>query len=130
MTNPVLWTPTAERIERAAITGFARRRGLPEDYAALHRWSVEHLEEFWAAIWDEYGVQGSYDTVLASREMPGAEWFPGARINYAGHIFQDKDDAAVAIQHASESRPLASLTWGELREQTARIRSGLVALGV
>jgi acetoacetyl-CoA synthetase len=125
-----LWTPTPERIERAAITGFARRRGLPEDYAALHRWSVEHLEEFWAAIWDEYGVQGSYDVVLRSREMPGAEWFPGARVNYAGHIFGGKDDAALAIQHASESRPLQAWTWGELREHTARIRAGLVALGV
>jgi acetoacetyl-CoA synthetase len=130
MTPPVLWTPSAERIERAAITGFARRRGLPEDYAALHRWSVDRLEDFWAAIWDEYGVRGSYDAVLASREMPGAKWFPGARVNYAAHIFQGKDDAALTIQHASESRPLGSWTWGELREQTARIRAGLMARGV
>jgi acetoacetyl-CoA synthetase len=130
MTPPVLWTPSANRIERAALTGFARRRGLPEDYAALHRWSIENLEDFWAAIWDEYGVAGSYDRVLGSREMPGAEWFPGARVNYAGHVFQGKDDSDLAIQHASESRPLQSWTWGELREQTARIRAGLVALGV
>jgi acetoacetyl-CoA synthetase len=130
MTPPVLWTPSAERVERAAITGFARRRGLPEEYAALHRWSVENLEEFWAAIWDEYGVRGSYDTVLASRAMPGAEWFPGARVNYARHIFEGKDDGALAIQHASESRPLGSWTWGELRERAARIRAGLVARGV
>ena len=130
MTSPVLWTPSAERIERAAITGFARRRGLPEDYAALHRWSVEHLDEFWAAIWDEYGVQGTYEAVLASREMPGAEWFPGARVNYAAHILQGKDDGALAIQHASESRPRGAWTWGELREQTARVRAGLAALGV
>ncbi|MFL5843188.1 MAG: acetoacetate--CoA ligase [Solirubrobacteraceae bacterium] len=130
MTPPVLWTPSPERIERAAITQFARRRGLPEDYAELQRWSVDHLEEFWAAIWEEYGVDGSYDAVLGARAMPGAEWFPGARVNYAAHVFKGKDDSALAIQHASESRPLQSWTWGELREQTARIRAGLVSLGV
>jgi acetoacetyl-CoA synthetase len=107
-----MWEPSAARVERALITAFARRRGLPKNYEALHRWSVENLEEFWAAIWDEYGVEGSYDRVLGSREMPGAKWFPGAHLNYARHIFQGKADAALAIQHASESRELASWTWG------------------
>ena len=130
MTPPVLWTPTPERIERALITRFARARGLPEDYGALWRWSVEHVEDFWAAIWEEYGVEGGYEAVLASREMPGAVWFPGARVNYAGHMFRGRDDDALAIQHMSESRALAAWTWGELREQTARIRAGLVARGV
>ena len=130
MTPTVLWTPSPERVERALITRFARSRGLPEDYESLWRWSVESLEEFWAAIWDEYEVAGSYDTVLASREMPGAEWFPGARVNYAGHVFAGKPDDRVAIRHASECRELGSWTWGELREQTARIRAGLVAHGV
>jgi acetoacetyl-CoA synthetase len=130
MAPPVLWTPSRERIERALITGFARRRGLPEDYAGLWRWSVENLEEFWAAIWDEYDVEGTYGCVLGSRGMPGAEWFPGTRVNYAGHIFRGRDDAAPAIQHASESRALGAWTWGDLRRETARIRAGLVALGV
>jgi acetoacetyl-CoA synthetase len=130
MAPPVLWTPSRERIERALITGFARRRGLPEDYAGLWRWSVENLEEFWAAIWDEYDVEGTYGRVLGSRGMPGAEWFPGTRVNYAGHIFRGRDDAAPAIQHASESRALGAWTWGDLRRETARIRAGLVALGV
>jgi acetoacetyl-CoA synthetase len=127
---PVLWTPSPERVERALVTQFARSRGLPEDYHSLWRWSVEQLEDFWAAIWDEYEVGGGYDAVLASREMPGAVWFPGARVNFAEHMFRGRADGALAIQHASESRELASWTWGELREQTARIRAGLVALGV
>ena len=105
MTPPVLWTPSPERIERARITSFARDRGLPTDYDALWRWSVEHLDDFWAAIWDEFGVAGSYEAVLGSREMPGAEWFPGARVNYAEHLFRGKPDDRLAIQHASESRP-------------------------
>src|SRR4051794_261757 len=130
MTPPVLWTPSPERVERALVTRFAREHGLPEDYDALWRWSVEHLEDFWALIWKHFGVAGSYDAVLASREMPGAEWFPGARVNYAGHMFAGKPDDRLAIQHASESRELASWTWGDLRRETARVRAGLVALGV
>jgi acetoacetyl-CoA synthetase len=130
MTPPVLWTPSPERVERALVTRFAREHGLPEDYDALWRWSVEHLEDFWALIWKHFGVAGGYDAVLASREMPGAEWFPGARLNYAGHMFAGKPDDRLAIQHASESRELAGWTWGDLRRETARVRAGLVALGV
>ena len=88
---PVLWRPNAERIERAAITRFAREHGLPADYAELWQWSVDDIERFWAAIWEHFDVAGSYDQVLGSREMPGAEWFPGARLSYAEHIFRDKD---------------------------------------
>jgi acetoacetyl-CoA synthetase len=130
MTPRLLWTPSAERIERARITRFARERGLPTDYDELWRWSVEHLEDFWAAIWDEFRVDGSYDGVLVSREMPGAQWFPGARVNYAQHLLAGKPGDRLAIQHASESRELSSWTWGELRNHTARIRAGLVAAGV
>ncbi|MEJ7785015.1 MAG: acetoacetate--CoA ligase [Solirubrobacteraceae bacterium] len=131
MTPPVLWTPSPERIERAAVTRFARKRGLPENYSELHRWSVEHLEDFWAAIWEEYNVPGAYDRVLASRDMPGAKWFPGAKeINYAAQVVAGKHPDTLAIQHASESRPLTSWTWGELIEQAGRIRAGLVARGV
>src|SRR4051794_21366336 len=62
--------------------------------------------------------------------MPGAEWFPGAKLNYAKHIFRGRDPEALAIQHASETRELASWTWGDLEHETARIRAGLVELGV
>jgi acetoacetyl-CoA synthetase len=127
---PVLWTPSAERVERANVTRFARERGLPTDYAELWRWSVENIDEFWAAVWEHFGVEGSFDRVLGRREMPGAEWFPGARVNYAGHLFAGKPAERVAIRHASENRELGEWTWGELRRETARIRAGLVALGV
>ncbi len=106
-----------------------RERGF-DDYAALWQWSVDDLEGFWASIWDFFGVAGSYDRVLASREMPGARWFPGAEVNYAEHLFRGKDDDAVAIVHASELRELSELTWGELRRQTASMIARLRALGV
>jgi len=130
MTRRLLWTPSAEQIEHAAITRFARERGLPTDYDALWRWSVENLEEFWASIWEYYDVEGSHGAVLASREMPGAEWFPGTRLNYAAHLFRGKPDDRLAIQHASELQDVGSWTWGDLRRETSRIRAGLLALGV
>ncbi len=68
--------------------------------------------------------------MLASREMPGAQWFPGAEVNYAEHLFRGKADDAVAIVHASELRELSELTWGELRHQTASMIARLRALGV
>ena len=68
--------------------------------------------------------------MLGSREMPGAEWFPGATVSYARHIFRGRDDDDVAIRHASELRELGEWTWGDLRAQTAAVAAGLRALGV
>lgn len=134
---PILWTPDPARVERAQLTRFARwladERDVHVDgYDALWRWSVDELESFWAAIWDYFEVQAHtpYERVLSSHEMPGARWFEGATLNYAEHVFRGRDDAAVAIRHASELRPLAQLTWGELRALTARIAAGLRAEGV
>src|SRR3954452_7026657 len=125
----LLWEPPAELVERAVMTRYMRERGF-DDYASLWQWSVEDLDGFWASIWDFFGVAGGYDRVLASREMPGAQWVPGAEVNYAEHLFRGKDDDAVAIVHASELRELSELTWGELRHQTARVAARLRALGV
>src|SRR3954449_3425097 len=130
MSAELLWQPSPERVERATLTRFARERGLPEDYGELWRWSVDNLDEFWAAIWDFFSIDGSYEKVLGNREMPGAEWFPGSRLSYARHIFRGKDDSEVAIRHASELRDLGEWTWGDLRGQTARIAAGLRRLGV
>src|SRR3954454_3770353 len=129
-TPPVLWQPSPDRIACANITRFARATGMPEDYDALWRWSVSDLDEFWGAVWDCFGLGDRPGPVLGRREMPGAEWFPGTRVSYAAQIFRGKPDDAVAIRHASEAREPGEWTWGELRRETARIRAGLVELGV
>jgi acetoacetyl-CoA synthetase len=126
----LLWQPSSERVQRATVTRFARERGLPEEYGELWRWSVADIEAFWAAIWDHFSVDGTYDRVLGRREMPGAEWFPGARLSYAHHIFRGKHGDEVAIRHASELRELGEWTWAELTEQAGRIATGLRRLGV
>src|SRR5919198_262194 len=124
-----LWTPPPELVERAVMTRYMHAQGFAT-YDELWRWSVDDLEAFWASIWDFFGVQGGYDRVLASREMPGAQWFPGAELNYADHLFRGKDADAVAILHASELRELGEVTWGELRAQAASMAARLRALGV
>jgi acetoacetyl-CoA synthetase len=125
----LLWEPPEALSERSHMAALMRDRGAA-DYEALWRWSVADLEAFWAEVWERFAVGGSYERVLADPSMPGAVWFPGARLNYAERLFRGKPDDRVAIRHASESRALASLTWGELRAQTAAIRAGLVERGV
>jgi acetoacetyl-CoA synthetase len=100
------------------------------DYDALWRWSVDDLEGFWAAVWDFFEVQGDHERVLGSRDMPGAEWFPGAEISYPEHIFRGRADADAAIHFASESGAVQTWDWARLRAETARVREGLVSLGV
>ena len=106
-----------------------RARGF-SDYHELWRWSVDDLEGFWGALWDWFEVEASYDRVLGSRDMPGAEWFSGASLSYAEQLFRVARPGEVAIFHASESQPLAELTWDELADQVARCAAGLRRLGV
>jgi len=126
-----LWEPPQELVESSTMTRYMRwlDRGFTT-YDELWRFSVEDLDAFWASIWEFFEVDATYDRVLGERGMPGAEWFTGAQLNYAERAFRGKHDDALAIVHASESREQAELTWGELREQVARIAAGLRALGV
>ena len=133
----LLWEPSAERVERSRLHEFTawleRERGLRFDgYHQLWQWSVDDLDGFWSAIWEFFEVQadGKSAPVLGSRQMPGAEWFPNASLNYAEHVFRGKNDDEVAILHASELRELGELRWSELRRQVAAAAAGLRELGV
>jgi acetoacetyl-CoA synthetase len=133
----LLWEPSAELAERSRLRDFIRwlesERGLSFDgYQQLWQWSVDDLDGFWSAIWEFFEVQadGGASPVLASREMPGARWFPNTSLNYAEHAFAGKRDEEVAILHASELRELGELSWGELRRQVAEVAAGLRAVGV
>ncbi|MDQ6778493.1 MAG: acetoacetate--CoA ligase [Actinomycetota bacterium] len=136
-TPQLLWEPTEEQRDNATLTRYqawlTERRGLRFDsYAELWRWSVDDLEGFWSSICEFFDVRFEVpaERVLGSREMPGAEWFPGAQVSFAEHVFRGKDDDAVAIRHASEVRDPGEWTWGELRSETARIAAGLREQGV
>lgn len=104
------------------------------DYAALHMWSVEHLEDFWGAVWSYFGVVASVapERVLASNQMPGARWFPGARLNYAENSLRAARTRpeAIAIVGEHESRDPDRWTWRELESQVAALARTLRQLGV
>ena len=134
---PVLWRCPPERLAGSPLAEYMRwlerEHGVRfEDYNELWRWSVAELETFWESIWRFFDVRCSrpYDRVLARREMPGAEWFPGAELNFAEHCFRGHDLGEVAIVHESELREMGEWTWQELRTRSAAIAAGLRALGV
>jgi acetoacetyl-CoA synthetase len=125
----VLWEPGSELLTDSKMARYMAARGF-FSYDELWRWSVEDLEGFWRSLWELYEVGPAPERVLASAEMPGAEWFPGTTLNYAEHLFRGARGPETAIVHASESRALAELSWDALAEQVARCAAGLRRLGV
>src|SRR4051794_636328 len=120
----ILWQPTPEAAARSRLAEFQdwldRDHGVATaDYEQLWLWSVEQPSQFWAALWDFFDVKASapYEAVLASTDMPGAQWFPGARLNYAEQIFARANDERPALLALSEDQQLREISWGELRQQ-------------
>ncbi|HTT93366.1 MAG TPA: acetoacetate--CoA ligase [Solirubrobacterales bacterium] len=133
----VLWDPPPAARERTRVADYMRwlerERGLGfADYDELWRWSVTELEPFWGSIWDYFGVisHAPAEEILTTREMPGARWFVGAKLNYAEQALAVGEDDAVAIVAHSQTRDPVELTYRELRGQVARARAGLARLGV
>jgi acetoacetyl-CoA synthetase len=133
----LLWTPSPARVEKSRLTAFKRwlvkERGLEfSDYEALWRWSIEDLEGFWQAIWDFFEVQSSapYQGVLTDRRMPGAQWFPGARLNYAQHALRHERPNADALMFLNERTPLSRVSWEELGAKVRILATQLRKMGV
>jgi acetoacetyl-CoA synthetase len=133
----VLWTPSAERIAGANVTALQhwlrRERGLQfDDYAALWRWSVQDLEAFWQAMWDYFGIEASapHARVLATRSMPGAQWFVGARLNYARHVLRAESAGGDALLYASEGQALRSVSWEVLGNRVRMLATRMREMGI
>ena len=129
----LLWAPKQEQVESSQLTDYLRwlDRGFAS-YQELWEWSVTDLEGFWGSLWRYFGIEASrpYERVLLHRKMPGAQWFPGAELSYAEHVFRGREHDVTAIVHASELRGQAELTWGELRKLAGSIQTGLRDSGV
>jgi acetoacetyl-CoA synthetase len=133
----LLWTPSAERVERANLTAYQRwlkkEKGLEfASYEDLWRWSVTDLEAFWQSLWDYFKVESSapHERVLVSHRMPGAQWFPGARLNYAQHALRYERPGADALMFLSERTPLSRMSWQELGGKVRILATQLRKLGV
>lgn len=113
------------------------QRGLEfADYDALWRWSTTDLDAFWQSIWDYFDLQSPtpHSAVLAHNRMPGAQWFPGAQVNYARQVLRHVDAAHAAgvpaIVSSNEKRAHREMSWPELRRQVASLALHLKAQGV
>ncbi len=137
MIGDILWTPPADWRETSEVGRFMNwlrdERGREfGTFDELREWSVADLEGFWGGLWDFYGIRATpHERVLGKREMPGAEWFTGARLNYAEHLVGlEEDRDRVAVVARSQTRGPRELTFGDLIEQAGRVRAGLQRLGV
>ena len=135
--DPPLWSPTPERIAashiRRFMDGVNSRHGTSlTDYASLHEWSVANLEAFWKEVWDFGRViaEKRGERVLADPDkMPGARFFPDARLNYAENLLRRKDEGD-AIVFWGEDKVRRRLSWRELHEAVSRAQQALAAAGV
>ncbi|WP_072803369.1 acetoacetate--CoA ligase [Rhodococcoides yunnanense] len=136
MTEPQ-WTPSPEDIEGARITDFARRVeqehqvSLP-DYDALWQWSTQNIEKFWQSVWTYFDISAETEPtdVLSNSDMPGAEWFPGVRLNYVDQVRRHAQGHGTAIVHAREDGTTTRLSWAELSRQTAALANTFREAGV
>ncbi|HNQ58022.1 MAG: acetoacetate--CoA ligase [Candidatus Desulfobacillus denitrificans] len=131
------WKPSRQRIAAAKLTAFMRsatRRWGTEfaDYEALHRWSVTQPEQFWATLWDFAGVvadkRGARALIDANR-MPGAKWFPDARLNFAENLLRSHDSGD-ALVFWGEDKVKGRASHAELYRAVAQTAAALCAMGV
>jgi acetoacetyl-CoA synthetase len=131
-----LWTPSPERAAQTNLARFWREaerrfgKALPA-YEDLHRWSVEHSEDFWELVWDFGKVKGERGLrrLINADRMPGAAFFPEGRLNFAENLLGERD-ATPAITFWGEDRVKKHLSRRELHDLVSRLQQALAAAGV
>ena len=131
-----LWIPSRDRVASAPLTAFAKAAadlngGSFKSYSDLHRWSVENRAAFWSLVWDFCGVVGDKGErpLVDGERMPGASFFPDARLNFAENLLR-KSGAETAIIFRGEDKVERRLSWNELRSLVSRLQQLFLSLGV
>ncbi len=133
-----IWQPSARRIAATRLTAFTKaagrrwdRRLAGADYSTVHAWSIAHPEEFWTSVWEFGEVRGEMgSTVVVDREkMPGAKWFPQARLNFAENLLRRRD-ASDAMVFWGEDKVKGRASRAELYRAVAQTAAALRAMGV
>ena len=133
----LLWQPTEEKIKQSNMYRFMTFINETYDqdfttYAPLYEWSIENISDFWAAFWKFADIIHSqpYDEVIDdTAKMPGAEWFAGARLNFAENLLRFRDDR-VALIFKGEDQPSVRMTYAQLYDEVARLARSLKELGI
>jgi acetoacetyl-CoA synthetase len=133
----LLWKPSEEKINQTNMYRFMHfindRHGLNfSEYEPLYRWSIDHISDFWAAMWEFSDIIASrpYDQVIDDLDkMPGAKWFSGARLNFAENLLCYRDDQ-VALIFKGEAQDAIYMTYGQLYDEVAQVAQSLKELGL
>ena len=133
----LLWEPSEDKIKNSNMYRFM---GLINEkynqnfteYDPLYQWSIENIPDFWAAMWEFADIKASksYDQVIDDvTKMPGAKWFPGARLNFAENLLRYRDDQ-VALIFKGEDHDSTTMTYSELYDEVAAVAKSLKQAGV
>jgi acetoacetyl-CoA synthetase len=136
MTTP-LWQPSKKNVEQTQLYQFMQKINQSHSlslssYSALHQWSVTHSEHFWVDLWDYcqvIGSKGEEPYLIDNDKMPGAQWFPSAKINFAENLLRFRDDRTALI-FRNESNTRIEISYAELYARVTQFASGLKALNV
>lgn len=135
--SEILWTPPPNQQSRIGefLDWLEAKNGLRfDDYEDLWRWSTTEINDFWLAVWRFFAIPADTEptVALADASMPGAQWFPESKLNYAETMLRlpGRADDDVVVLARSQSRAEIGLSAAELRDQVARARAGLLNAGV
>jgi len=134
MTEP-LWQPSKSAIEQSQMAQFAERAGVVAaaadvEYQQLWRWSVDNRQQFWKEIWQQFDIIGEMgEVVLGEDGMPGAQWFPKAKLNFAENMLRRRDNAD-AIVFVAEDGSRRVITFAQLADKVRCLRTSLIHAGV
>lgn len=133
----ILWEPSEAWVQGATMTQYMRwlhehKQRRFDSYDVLWEWSVSNVEDFWESIWQffELTSDSPYTSILQSHQMPGAQWFSGARLNYAEQVFRKAAADRPALIFRSERQPATDVSWADLRRNVASAAKALREMGV
>ncbi|MFM8517520.1 MAG: AMP-binding protein, partial [Nevskiaceae bacterium] len=137
MSTAPLWSPSAERVSASNLTRFieclrARRDLSLDDYPALHAWSVQHADSFWFELAHFTDIKADWADAPVLRHgdrLPGAEWFPGAQLNFAENLLRFRDEQPALIAY-TEKGTRRAISYRQLHAEVGRVAAGLKAAGV
>ncbi|MGB1476943.1 MAG: acetyl-coenzyme A synthetase N-terminal domain-containing protein, partial [Marinobacter salsuginis] len=138
--SPVVWSPSEDTLANSRMGQFKawlEQQGFGPfaDYHALLQWSIDELETFWQKVWDYCGLvcDTPAKRVLGKRDMPGAEWFPGMKLNFAANLLRLADGEHAdreAVVAYCETRPVLRRTYAQIKSDAGALEAFLRDKGI